>query len=580
MKNKIICITLILSTLFSFKCFAAGDPIVSYTKTSEGQDTYVVDGKVFADFHEATLESFEKMVVEKTYLEIFAGRAEESCKIAIRRGKEATAKKILADFTDDLFDKISNEVDDEAAEYKTTPSTRYSDGNGGTYSVGSGAKANIYYHVRYKDDEGKWRYYTTIISVGSYIVLIESDLLDDEIRLPIKDGASIADWIVEHGKNDFTGFETRVFDADNPEIRGKIKDYTPAGSVSFDFIVPDDWTNGITREVADKGTKAECVLTAYTKSSEVGFALKVTGNLGEVTFFKKTYSNNFAKSIPFSNCFPGTFGNTCRVENETIVDYIAGIWQYGSYAVELYIDADKLNKVTLNSIPCTNLSYTPVKTAEKTEEDKNNDKEKQDDKDKQKETEKQDDKDKQQETEKPKDETDKDIVKEPSETKEDNKNDVPAEENKTASKPKFTDVPQEHWAYAEVTELADEGVILGYGDGKFGADDSVTYEQLSLLLKRLFNYDETNTQPTAAKREDIITALVKALGADVSSVDENVINQKFSDGETIKDDNRKYIAYAVNSKLAVGYGGKLYTDSNVTRAETAVLLSRAVELNK
>ncbi len=179
-----------------------------------------------------------------------------------------------------------------------------------------------------------------------------------------------------------------------------------------------------------------------------------------------------------------------------------------------------------------------------------------------------------------KDKPDKDAVKEPAETNEDNKNDVPAEENKTASKPKFTDVPQEHWAYAEVTELADEGVILGYGDGKFGADDSVTYEQLSLLLKRLFNYDETNTQPTAAKREDIITALVKALGADVSTVDENVINQKFSDGETIKDDNRKYIAYAVNSKLAVGYGGKLYTDSNVTRAETAVLLSRAVELNK
>ena len=119
-----------------------------------------------------------------------------------------------------------------------------------------------------------------------------------------------------------------------------------------------------------------------------------------------------------------------------------------------------------------------------------------------------------------------------------------------------------------------------YGDGKFGADDSVTYEQLSLLLKRLFNYDETNTQPTAAKREYIITALVKALGADISSVDENVITQKFSDGETITDDNRKYIAYAVNSKLAVGYGGKHYTDSNVTRAETAVLLSRAVELNK
>lgn len=566
MKNKIICITLILSTLFSFKCFAVGDPIVSYTKTSEGQDTYVVDGKVFADFHEATLESFEKMNAEKSYVIIYAGQNEESCRIEQRRGG-ASAKKTFIEFTDDLFDKISNEVDTETDEYNYIPSTYYEDGKN-SYSIGNGANAACEYHIHYINDDGEWMANRTYINVDSDVVTIDSDLLDDEIKLPVKDGASIADWIVEHGKNGFTGFKTRIYDSDNPEIRGKIKDYTPAGSVSFDFIVPDDWTNGITREVADKGTKAECVLTAYTKSSEVGFALKVTGNLGEVTFFDESSGNAFSDPIPFLNCFPESIGTTSRLENGTIVDYIAGKWQYGSYFVNLYIDADKLNKVTINSIPCTNLSYTPVKTAEKTEEDKNNDKEKQDDKDKQ------------QETEKPKDETDKDIVKEPSETKEDNKNDVSTEENKTESKPKFTDVPQEHWAYKEVTELADDGVILGYGDGKFGADDSVTYEQLSLLLKRLFDYDETNTEPISAKREDIITALVKALGADVSTVDENVINQKFSDGETIKDDNRKYIAYAVNSKLAVGYGGKLYTDSNVTRAETAVLLSRAVELNK
>ena len=29
----------------------------------------------------------------------------------------------------------------------------------------------------------------------------------------------------------------------------------------------------------------------------------------------------------------------------------------------------------------------------------------------------------------------------------------------------FADVPRDHWAYDAVAELADEGVIEGYGDG-------------------------------------------------------------------------------------------------------------------
>ena len=42
--------------------------------------------------------------------------------------------------------------------------------------------------------------------------------------------------------------------------------------------------------------------------------------------------------------------------------------------------------------------------------------------------------------------------------------------------------------------------------------------------------------------------------------------------------NEKYIAYAIQTKLVVGYDGKLYLDSNVTRAETACLIYRAMSL--
>ena len=143
----------------------------------------------------------------------------------------------------------------------------------------------------------------------------------------------------------------------------------------------------------------------------------------------------------------------------------------------------------------------------------------------------------------------------------------------------FSDVPKDHWAYNDITSLAERSVILGYGDGKFGVDDSVTHEQLSLLLKRQFNYDETDRAAQPAKREDIIVSLVKALNADLSSVDTADVS-KFSDADSISADDERYIAYAVKSGLVLGYDGRLNLADNVTRAETAALICRAMKLAK
>ena len=35
----------------------------------------------------------------------------------------------------------------------------------------------------------------------------------------------------------------------------------------------------------------------------------------------------------------------------------------------------------------------------------------------------------------------------------------------------FSDVPQGHWAYASVAQLASDGVIDGYADGAFAKND-------------------------------------------------------------------------------------------------------------
>ena len=48
----------------------------------------------------------------------------------------------------------------------------------------------------------------------------------------------------------------------------------------------------------------------------------------------------------------------------------------------------------------------------------------------------------------------------------------------------FTDVPQGHWAYDAVAQLAQDGVIDGYGDSTFQGDKNITrYEMAQMVAK-------------------------------------------------------------------------------------------------
>jgi len=50
----------------------------------------------------------------------------------------------------------------------------------------------------------------------------------------------------------------------------------------------------------------------------------------------------------------------------------------------------------------------------------------------------------------------------------------------------FTDVPESHWASGYIEKAASLEIISGYGDGRFGPDDEVTYEQaLTMIIQSL-----------------------------------------------------------------------------------------------
>lgn len=48
----------------------------------------------------------------------------------------------------------------------------------------------------------------------------------------------------------------------------------------------------------------------------------------------------------------------------------------------------------------------------------------------------------------------------------------------------FIDVPVEHWANSYVGKATELGIVSGYGNGKFGPSDTVTYEQAVTMMFR------------------------------------------------------------------------------------------------
>ena len=74
-----------------------------------------------------------------------------------------------------------------------------------------------------------------------------------------------------------------------------------------------------------------------------------------------------------------------------------------------------------------------------------------------------------------------------------------------AATPSFSDVPTSHWAYQQISEMTSEGIITGYGNGKYEPQNSVSYGAFSVLVARAFyaedmaEYMRTNNVSASTK---------------------------------------------------------------------------------
>ena len=107
----------------------------------------------------------------------------------------------------------------------------------------------------------------------------------------------------------------------------------------------------------------------------------------------------------------------------------------------------------------------------------------------------------------------------------------------------FVDVPADSWYAKAVAWAVEEGIASGYGDGRFGAEDRITREQLAVMLYSCAGKPAT----------------------------EGEVN--FADAEDISSWAKTAVQWAVENGIMSGVGGgNVSPKSNANRAEAAVMM--------
>ncbi|MCD8048574.1 MAG: S-layer homology domain-containing protein [Clostridia bacterium] len=125
----------------------------------------------------------------------------------------------------------------------------------------------------------------------------------------------------------------------------------------------------------------------------------------------------------------------------------------------------------------------------------------------------------------------------------------------TSGTSQFADVASGDWYANAVAWAAENGIVLGCGDGTFGANDVITREQTATILYRYADYK----------------------GADTSvGEDTNILS--YTDADEISEYAIPAMQWAVGTGLVNGKGDNvLDPQGGATRAETAAMLMRFIE---
>ena len=112
----------------------------------------------------------------------------------------------------------------------------------------------------------------------------------------------------------------------------------------------------------------------------------------------------------------------------------------------------------------------------------------------------------------------------------------------------FTDVPKDHWAYDDLTYLAERGIITGLPGGKYNGDAPLDRYSAAAMIARAIRYMQNNPESVTpddlnvlkdlifqvSDNLDALEAEVKSLGAGTGSALESRVAQNEQDISSLK----------------------------------------------
>ena len=123
----------------------------------------------------------------------------------------------------------------------------------------------------------------------------------------------------------------------------------------------------------------------------------------------------------------------------------------------------------------------------------------------------------------------------------------------------FSDVSTDDWAYQAISDLSDQGVVIGYPDGTFRGERNITrYELAQIVARMMAREDQLNAEQRATLEKlagEYADELAK-LGVRVSNVEKKVGNLSWS-GDARMRWNQGYTVEGKKAKAADKWNGRM-----------------------
>jgi S-layer family protein len=98
----------------------------------------------------------------------------------------------------------------------------------------------------------------------------------------------------------------------------------------------------------------------------------------------------------------------------------------------------------------------------------------------------------------------------------------------------FTDVPRDHWAYADLDYLAARGIISGLPGGVYDGDSALDRYDAAAMISRAIKYMQNNPESVTLEDLNVLKDLIFKVSDDVTILQSQLGSSQGSDYSTLE----------------------------------------------